>query len=89
MQTGKAAGLRNQCLKVQLLLCAPLNSSRIEYKKLREWPLQRESLGKRNTLLRKWADGGTGRRTGLKILYQKWCVGSIPTLPTKALTTSV
>ena len=27
-------------------------------------------------------DGGTGRRTGLKILYQKWCEGSIPSLST-------
>ena len=34
-----------------------------------------------------WTDGGTGRRTGLKILYQKWCEGSIPSLSTKVPTT--
>lgn len=30
----------------------------------------------------KWADGGTGRRARLKILFQQWSEGSIPSSPT-------
>lgn len=33
----------------------------------------------------KWADGGTGRRARLKILFQQWSEGSIPSSPTKIL----
>ena len=78
MQTGKAAGLRNQCLKVRLLLCAPSPDKDFKYLSLAYGGRLKVS----NILHNKCASGGIGRRTGLKILYQKWCVGSIPTLPT-------
>ena len=64
MQTGKAAGLRNQCLKVRLLLCAPSPDKDFKYLSLAYGGRLKVS----NILHNKCASGGIGRRTGLKIL---------------------